>query len=596
MHYPMRGPLARYQQKSHHRQSDLKVFSTALPRRHWPGPPLGRRTGPQGSYSPDDIQIHHRADYRQRHHRHPDCIRVPARDRSPYPRRGGQGSQSDDHPYSADGHYRRTQALQEDEKKARRAQQPRPTPSRFRHRPTPLRFPADSFTSATRNPVTLRAFRAPMHTVRPSQGFPGTKGAFPMKKSMAVLPLLALAGAALTVPAQADGFGRSSDYVYVESNVKTPNGNSVLAYARGVDGRLTPIPGSPFLTGGAGTQYAGLSVGPPDTDQDLITNREGTLLFVVNSGSDSVAVFHIGRDGGLNPVPGSPFPSGGNNPVSLELVGDTLFIANKSGDFGRPSSVLPNYTTLRVQYDGTLVPFKETANDTSYRFPSTVSVAAGSSPTQIHAVPGTDLLLGIDFLGGLIQRFQFDYTGGLRQLSPLALPASEYSDITTPRYPLGLWHHPSEPLVYVGLVTANKLAVYRYSPNGNLTLLRTVSNSGKALCWVRVNRAGNRLYTSDTMTNSVSVYDLSDPEYPVEIQNFVLQDPGNVLQFSLSADERFLYALATRGSASIPEGQGNELHSLSVARDGRLSETVTPVPIAEPNDTRPQGVATIPAH
>lgn len=349
-----------------------------------------------------------------------------------------------------------------------------------------------------------------------------------------------------------------------------------------------PIPGSPFLTGGAGTQYAGLNIGPQDSDQDLITNREGTLLFAVNSGSDSVAVLRIGRDGALAPIPGSPFPSGGNNPVSLDLVGDTLLIANKSGDFGRPSTILPNYTTLHVQGDGTLVPFRDTANDTSHRFPSAVSVAVGSSPAQIHGLPWTNLALGIDFLGGLIQRFQFDNHGGLHQLSPLALPASEFTDTATPRLPLGLWQHPYEHLLYVGLVTANKLGVYRYTPNGNLTFLRAVPNSGAALCWIRTNRAGTRLYTSDTGTNSIGVYDLSDPETPVEIQNFVLADTGNVLQFSLSSDEGSLYALSTRGDASIPEGQGNELHTLTIARDGRLTEAVAPTLIAEPNDTRPR--------
>jgi hypothetical protein len=31
-------------------------------------------------------------------------------------------------------------------------------------------------------------------------------------------------------------------------------------------------------------------------------------------------------DGSLQPVPGSPFPSGGKNPVSIGLAGDKLYV------------------------------------------------------------------------------------------------------------------------------------------------------------------------------------------------------------------------------------------------------------------------------
>jgi hypothetical protein len=40
----------------------------------------------------------------------------------------------------------------------------------------------------------------------------------------------------------------------------------------------------------------------------VIVNRDHTLLFAVNGGSDTIAVFHINGDGTLTPVDGSPFP------------------------------------------------------------------------------------------------------------------------------------------------------------------------------------------------------------------------------------------------------------------------------------------------
>ncbi len=175
------------------------------------------------------------------------------------------------------------------------------------------------------------------------------------------------------------------------------------------------------------------------------------------------------------------------------------------------------------------------------------------------------------------------------------MPRSQFSDTTTPRLPLGLWNHPLLPLLYVGFVTNSKVGVYEYDLEGGLRFLRAAPNSGKAICWLRTNRAGTRLYTSDTATNSITVYDLTDPENPVQIQELNLSGQGNVLQFSLSTDEKSLYALSSRGDASIPEGQGNELHVLSIRHDGQVVESGAPVVFDEPNDTRPQGVAVVPA-
>jgi hypothetical protein len=409
--------------------------------------------------------------------------------------------------------------------------------------------------------------------------------------------LFALVGASVftcACYANAASINSPAEYVYVETNIKTTNGNSIAAFVRGTNGQLTEIQGSPFLTGGAGIQDNGLDLGPYDSDQNIVTNSDHTLLFAVNGGSDSIAVFHIEENGALEPVHGSPFPSGGNDPVSLGLIGNTLFVVNKAGDLARTSTTLPNYTTLRVENDGKLTPFQQTANDSTRAFPSTVSVALGSSPSQALVIPGTNLMFGADFLGGLIQSFSYDLDGGLHQLPPLALPVSEFPDATTPRLVLGLSHHPNLPLLYVGYTGANKLGVYQYGFNGSLKFIRAVPNAGQAICWIRINQAGTRLYTSETTTNSIGAYDLSNPEVPEEFQELPLADTGSAVQFSLSSDEHYIYALSSRGVASIPEGQGNELHILTVDREGRLSENISPVIFHLPPDTRPQGVAVVP--
>lgn len=397
--------------------------------------------------------------------------------------------------------------------------------------------------------------------------------------------ILAAAGALVFLTSSAV-MHASDEFVYVESNIQAANGNSIYAFQRQSDGSLQSVPGSPFLTGGAGVQDTSLQIGPYDSDQNLITNPEHTLLFAVNSGSDTIAVFHIQSNGALVPVHGSPFSSGGRDPVSLALRGDILFVVNKNGDFPRVNAMLPNYTTLRVERDGILVPNDERG--------ATVSVALNSSSTQAFLAPNANLIFGADFLGGLLQSIAFNDDGKLYQGPAQALPASEFTDTTTPRLPLGLWSHPQLPLLYVGFVTENRLGVYRYDEKGQLQFLRSVPNSGQAICWLRTNRRGTRLYSSDTGTNSISVYDLSEPDDPVEIQNLVLDGTGNALQFELSADNSYLYAVSSRGSASIPNGQGNALHILRIESDGSVKETAnSPIALTVPAGTRPQGVLTV---
>ena len=68
-----------------------------------------------------------------------------------------------------------------------------------------------------------------------------------------------------------------AEYVYVESNTSAPNSNSIYAFRREKSGSLTPLPGSPFLTGGAGVQYTGSNLGPFDSDSEVIVNPQQTL-------------------------------------------------------------------------------------------------------------------------------------------------------------------------------------------------------------------------------------------------------------------------------------------------------------------------------
>src|ERR1700728_4280523 len=77
-------------------------------------------------------------------------------------------------------------------------------------------------------------------------------------------------------------------HLYVNDN--TAPANTIAGFDRHADGSLTPIPGSPFATGGAGT---GAVIGSQGA---LQTTAGGRALLAVDPGSNDVAELLIGRD------------------------------------------------------------------------------------------------------------------------------------------------------------------------------------------------------------------------------------------------------------------------------------------------------------
>jgi 6-phosphogluconolactonase (cycloisomerase 2 family) len=395
----------------------------------------------------------------------------------------------------------------------------------------------------------------------------------------AVAALLAIGGPA-TRDASAQA-ARSRNYVYVESN--NPAGNAIFGFARNHDGSLTPLPGSPYPAGGAGISFT-TALGPFDSDQNVIVNPDHSLLFAVNGGSDTIAVFRIHENGALAPVEGSPFPSGGSNPVSVGLAGETLCVVNKDEDPGHPGQSLPNYTSFHVSSGGRLTPIGN----------STFVDDLGSDPSQALISPNGRLLFGADFLGGVLRSFHIGGNGRLAPRDAQPLPAAEFADTGAPPLPLGLAVHPEEPILYVDFVTISRIGIYHYNNDGRLTFLRTVPDSGKAPCWALVNKDGTRLYASNTGDSSISVFDISvDPTEPVEIQHVKLRTTGSCFQFALDSTGKFLHVVTQGGSLSAPPS-ANGLNVLSVAGDGSLTEVPSsPTVLPVPNMVRPQGVAAL---
>ena len=405
--------------------------------------------------------------------------------------------------------------------------------------------------------------------------------AAPLKPTMfgfafALIPLLLIGP-----PAAQAGDNPPSNVVYVESN--DPNGNAILAFKRALDGSLTPLPGSPFSAKGLGVTPT-IALGPFDSDQEIIVNKAHTLLFAVNGGSDTIAVFKIQGNGALRHVKGSPFPSGGSNPVSVGLADDVLCVVNQDDDPGHPGQFLPNYTSFSVGSNGSLIPIPR----------STFSVDAGSTPSQALIAPSNDLVFGADFLGGILRSFALNEAGQLRSVDAQPLPPSQFAESGAPPFPLGLAVHPTRNLLYVGFVTISRIGVYRYRDSGQLKFERSVADTGHGVCWLTINKQATRLYASNTGDPSVSVYDISkNPSLPIEIQTLKYASTGGGFQFALDSTGTFLHVI-TQQSAPTSDQSANAIHVFRVAHDGTLTEVPSsPTFLPVPNLVRPQGVAAL---
>ncbi len=404
----------------------------------------------------------------------------------------------------------------------------------------------------------------------------------------------------------------SGRYLYIESNDHRTGSNAIIAYERAEDGTLSLHPAGPFPTGGEGIDNrTNGKLGPNDNDSPIVASPDGRRLFAVNGHSNTIAVFDIGSDGALTPVPGSPFHAMGISPVSLAVTGDVLLVANRNEDPGQLDALrggaMSSYVSFRVEDDGSLT------------YLSRIESEDGHKATQVlvpHTNPGlafgNDFQVDADFDGdgvmsrlfgedqqvrGRLQSFVLTADGELVQGERTSIPETVDPAPEVPSLPLGIWDHPTRNLVYVGLVTRNQLGVYSYDDHGALSFVAAVPNSGQDICWLRTNKAGTRLYAVNNlpredagdMTSTITVFDISGEhaESPVEIartaiplplgsfvNNRVAEQPASTaFQLTLDEDEAFLYVLNQRidqtdGNASQ---DGNVLHIFAVADDGTLA-------------------------
>jgi hypothetical protein len=421
---------------------------------------------------------------------------------------------------------------------------------------------------------------------------------------LAGLGILGLASCHSAAPSLAPAI--KGTVYYLQSNFGDPRTNQVGAYLQRTDGRLQELASSPFNTLGQGNSNRNLTPGQEETDGSLALSEDHRFLFAVNQGNHTISAFTIQPDATLALVAGSPFPAGGSRPCSLAVVGSFLYVANK-GEYATYTSPITadpsSYSVLAIGSGGQLTPVPA----------ATVTTTLGALPTQVYVAPvGRHVLFAADFRAfqaptpsGTLRAFTLGAQGQLTPVpgTPLALPL--LAPATQAGGALGLWGHPTQPLLYVGMPVQGQIGVFRYdATTGRLTFVQAVAacntGTGAAAGYVRqlrTNQTGTRLYALDSALGLVLVYDITQPQAPVFLQQVLLRDAGSLLtkpalvgtgshlqrealahDLALSADEQTLFVTCANADLSLGASHGySSVHALHVQADGTLTESVVPL-------------------
>ncbi len=357
------------------------------------------------------------------------------------------------------------------------------------------------------------------------------------------------AGLTFAAPALASA-DEITGHVYVNDN--TAGTNTISGYDRHADGSLTPIPGSPFVAGGAGTGNGLASQGAIQVSSD------GRFVLAVDAGSNQISVLRIHRDGRPKLVRGGPVPSNGSEPVSVAEHDGLVYVANAG-------SADSNYTGFVLGRHGRLKP-----------------LAGSTFPLPPGAQPG-DILLnsdGRDLVGTRvgankgdpgIDSFRVNRDGTLNAAPRSPFPAQGAG-------PFGSEFRPTDPgQLFVSNAHdgagAGTVSSFDVGRDGTLFSIdgSPFADGQTAPCWVEITHDGRFLFTVNTASGSISSYRIAR-NGTLHLLGSTLVSGGkgaSAVDARLSTDGHTLYVNETKvgqiGEFAVHGGTLTEIGSVPVS-------------------------------
>ncbi len=366
------------------------------------------------------------------------------------------------------------------------------------------------------------------------------------------------AGAADAAPVASPGnFSPVVGHVYLDDN--TAGTNTISGFDRHLDGSLTPLAGSPFSAGGAGTG-AGLA-----SQGAIQVSSDDQFLLAVDAGSDQVSVLRIEPDGALrlNQVVSSDGPT----PVSIAVHDNLVYVANAG-------AVGPNYTGFTLNLFGQLRPLSD----------STVSLPNGSQPGDVLFNSTGTSLVGTRVGPSEIDSFVVGRDGLLTAAPGSPSPAQGLG-------PFGSEFRPTNPQQLfvsnahnVGAGTGT-ISAFNVAFNGSLKSIGTspFADDQTAPCWIEITHDGQFLFTVNTGSGEISRYSIATNGSLTLLGSTPVSNTGGVgaVDARLSNDGRTLY---------VDESRIDAVAAFAV-NGGNLTELASS-PVSLPVGATPAGIVT----
>jgi 6-phosphogluconolactonase len=298
--------------------------------------------------------------------------------------------------------------------------------------------------------------------------------------------LLATLAAGLVAGPVAAAGSPTIGHVYVNNN--SAGRNSIAAFDRHADGSLTPIAGSPFDAGGAGTGAPFGSAG------GLQETADGRYILATDPASNEISVLRIKPDGGLQLA--DVASSDGIRPSSIAVHGSLVYVAN--GGAGGS-----NYTGFRLNAGGHLSPIPG----------STFTLPDNALPGHVLISPDGRRLVatrvGPNAGPSFLDAFAIGRDGRLT-----AAPGSPFA-----AQRIGPFGSTFSPVHGDQLFVSNahdgagagSVSVYDVGADGTLTAITgsPFADSQTAPCWVAISPDGGALFAINTGSGSISRYSVA---------------------------------------------------------------------------------------
>jgi len=361
----------------------------------------------------------------------------------------------------------------------------------------------------------------------------------------ALAPILVgvtLSSAAAVPAAAAPNHSAAVGHVYVNDN--TAGTNTIAAFDRFADGSLSPVPGSPFAAGGAGTGKGLASQGA------LQLSGDGRYLLAVDAGSNQISVLKIKHDGGLMLPPNGVTSSGGLLPVSVAVHDDLVYVAN-AGPGGS------NYTGFTLNAGGHLRPLEH----------STVTLPDAAQPGDVLFNTEGTRLAGTRIGTSQIDSFVVGADG--RLTPPTGSPFAAEG-----QGPFGSEFRPTDPSqLFVSNAhdgTGNgTVSAFSVAADATLSSIGSspFADQQTAPCWVEISHDGQFLFTVNTGSGSISRYSIAGDGTLTLLGSTPVSSQGGVgaVDARLSPDGNTLFVdesrIATIGAFAVSGGNLTELPS-----------------------------------